>query len=180
MIFVGETRDAETIDIVIRSALTGHLVFSTLHTNDALSSVGRMIDMGAEPYLAASVLEGLRAQRLGRRLCPECMEWTTLSEDLSHRLTPQELELLDGRMPVARGCEACKEQGFYGRLGFFELIRITPNLRSAIAENSAVYELKNALPEDFRTMRDDGMAKVARGETSIDEVLRATQDVDEG
>lgn len=180
VIFVGETRDAETIDIVIRSALTGHLVFSTLHTNDALSSVGRMIDMGAEPYLAASVLEGLLAQRLGRRLCPECMEWTTLSEDLSHRLTPQELELLDGRMPVARGCEACKEQGFYGRLGFFELIRITPNLRSAIAENSAVYELKNALSEDFRTMRDDGMAKVARGETSIDEVLRATQDVDEG
>ena len=179
VIFVGETRDAETIDIVIRSALTGHLVFSTLHTNDALSSVGRMIDMGAEPYLAASVLEGLLAQRLGRRLCPECMEWTALSEDLGHRLTPRELELLDGKMPISHGCEACRNQGFYGRLGFFELIRVNPTLRAAIAENSTIYELKEALPDDFRTMRDDGMDKVARGETSIDEVLRATQDVDE-
>ena len=135
--------------------------------------------MGAEPYLAASVLEGLLAQRLGRRLCSDCMEWTTLSEDLSHRLTPRERELLDGKMPVSHGCETCKNQGFYGRLGFFELIRVTPTLRAAIAESSAVYELRKNLPDDFRTMRDDGMDKVSRGETSIDEVLRATQDVDE-
>ena len=179
VIFVGETRDAETIDIVIRSALTGHLVFSTLHTNDALSSIGRMIDMGAEPYLAASVLEGLLAQRLGRRLCPECMEWAPLSEDLGHRLTADERDLLNGKMPVSSGCESCRNQGFYGRLGFFELIRVNSTLRAAIAENSSVSELREALPDDFRTMRDDGIAKVARGETSIDEVLRATQDVDE-
>jgi type II secretory ATPase GspE/PulE/Tfp pilus assembly ATPase PilB-like protein len=179
VIFVGETRDAETIDIVIRSALTGHLVFSTLHTNDAMSSIGRMIDMGAEPYLAASVLEGILAQRLGRRLCPHCTEWVDLSEDLGHRLTASEREQLAGRMPVANGCEECRNRGYFGRLGFFELIRVNSTLRAAIAENGSMGELKASLPDDFKNMRDDGMAKVARGETSIDEVLRATQDVDD-
>ena len=179
VIFVGETRDAETIDIVIRSALTGHLVFSTLHTNDALSSIGRMIDMGAEPYLAASVLEGILAQRLGRRLCPHCTEWVPLSEDLEHRLTESEREQLAGRMPIANGCEECRNRGYFGRLGFFELIRVNSTLRAAIAENGSMGELKASLPADFRNMRDDGMAKVVRGETSIDEVLRATQDVDD-
>ena len=179
VIFVGETRDAETIDIVIRSALTGHLVFSTLHTNDALSSVGRMMDMGAEPYLAASVLEGLLAQRLGRRICPHCQEWDTLSEDLAHRLNAEEQAMFDGRMPVGRGCEECRNQGFLGRLGFYELIRVNASLRSAIAENLSMVKLRDHMPEDFEPMRVDGMAKASRGETTIQEVLRATQDVDE-
>jgi type II secretory ATPase GspE/PulE/Tfp pilus assembly ATPase PilB-like protein len=179
VIFVGETRDAETIDIVIRSALTGHLVFSTLHTNDALSSVGRMIDMGAEPYLAASVLEGLLAQRLGRRLCTHCLEWIELSEDLEHRLTDKERGLFNGRMPMGRGCDECRNQGFHGRLGFYELIRVTPALRAAISENVPMSELHRHLADDFAPMRVDGMAKASRGETSIDEVLRSTQDTDE-
>lgn len=179
VIFVGETRDAETIDIVIRSALTGHLVFSTLHTNDALSSVGRMIDMGAEPYLAASVLEGLLAQRLGRRICPHCVDWEPMAEDLEHRLSSKEQDLFQGRMPVGRGCEECRDQGFLGRIGFYELIRVSAQLRSAISENLSMVQLKNHLPEDFEPMRTDGMLKASRGETTVEEVLRATQDVDE-
>ena len=179
VIFVGETRDAETIDIVIRSALTGHLVFSTLHTNDALSSVGRMIDMGAEPYLAASVLEGLLAQRLGRRICKQCMEWEPMSEDLDHRLNESERAMFNGRMPVGRGCDECRNQGFHGRIGYYEMIRISGNIRAAIAENLPMNELQMQLPDDFQPMRADGMYKAARGETSIQEVLRATQDVDE-
>ncbi|MCH2145537.1 MAG: GspE/PulE family protein [Phycisphaerales bacterium] len=179
VIFVGETRDAETIDIVIRSALTGHLVFSTLHTNDALSSVGRMMDMGAEPYLAASVLEGLLAQRLGRRICQHCLDWEPMSEDLEHRLTAEERELFNGRMPLGRGCDECRNQGSLGRLGFYELVRITPTLRAAIAENMSMVQLRKHLPEEFEPMRVDGMSKAARGETTVQEVLRATQDVDE-
>lgn len=179
VIFVGETRDAETIDIVIRSALTGHLVFSTLHTNDALSSVGRMIDMGAEPYLAASVLEGLLAQRLGRRICTHCLDWVPMAEDLAHRLSDEERAMFNGKMPIGRGCDECRNQGFRGRLGYFEMIQITGTLRSAIAENLSMNELRQHLPESFEPMRNDGMEKAARGETTIEEVLRSTQDVDE-
>ena len=93
VIFVGEIRDAETADIAIRSALTGHLIFSTIHTNDAVSSIGRLIDMGVEPYLVASVLEGVLAQRLGRRICDVCKEEVAITEDLSHRLSQKEREL---------------------------------------------------------------------------------------
>ena len=179
VIFVGETRDAETIDIVIRSALTGHLVFSTLHTNDALSSVGRMFDMGAEPFLAASVLEGLLAQRLGRRICSHCLEWKPIAEDLDSRLTIQERDMFQGRMPIGRGCDECSNQGYRGRLGFFEMIRIIGPLRAAIAQNLPIHELRKQLPEDFKSMRTDGMTKAARGDTTIQEVLRSTQDMDE-
>ena len=110
VIFVGEIRDAETVDIVIRSALTGHLVFSTLHTNDAISSVGRMIDMGAEPYLVASVLEGILAQRLGRRICSHCRDRRSeMSEDLLHRLPPEESSRFEGKSSVGTGCEKVLE-----------------------------------------------------------------------
>ena len=179
VIFVGETRDAETVDIVIRSALTGHLVFSTLHTNDAISSVGRMIDMGAEPYLVASVLEGILAQRLGRLVCEACATKVPMDEDMQHRLAPQEVEQMNGMVTIGKGCDKCGQSGFRGRLGFYELIRVNNELRSGIAENATVMELRTKLGDDFVNMREDGMSKAIAGMTSPEEVLRATQDVDE-
>ncbi len=180
VILVGEIRDSETVDIAIRSALTGHLILSTLHTNDALSSVGRLVDMGAESFLVASVLEGLLAQRLGRRICRACAHKVPMPEDQRVRIAPAEVERFAGTVTVGRGCEACGGSGFRGRLGFFELARINPALRAAIAENQSVLELKQLVDADFQSMREDGMAKAQRGETTISEVLRATQDVDEG
>ena len=102
-----------------------------------------------------------------------------MSEDLAHRLTPEEQAMFDGKMPVGRGCDECRNQGFLGRLGFYELIRVNASLRSAIAENLSMVKLRDHMPEDFEPMRVDGMAKASRGETTIQEVLRATQDVDE-
>ena len=179
VIFVGEIRDAETVDIVIRSALTGHLVFSTLHTNDAISSVGRMIDMGAEPYLVASVLEGLLAQRLGRRICTHCKTRVPMPEDLLHRLPPEEAARLEGMMYVGTGCEKCSNTGFRGRLGFYELVKISPTLRAGISEGRSLMDLRNMLGEDFVSMREDGIRKAIDGLSTPEEVLRATQDVDD-
>jgi len=179
IVFVGEVRDTETVDIAIRSALTGHLIFSTLHTNDAISSVGRLVDMGAEPYLAASVLEGLIAQRLGRRLCEACKSRRPIGEDTQHRLSAEERTRLGGTQMFGRGCERCNNSGFRGRLGFFEIVRITSSLRAAIAQNRPVHELKSLLDPEFITMREDGIRKVAEGITTVEEVLRATQDVED-
>ena len=179
IVFVGEIRDTETVDIAIRSALTGHLIFSTLHTNDAISSIGRLFDMGAEPYLAASVLEGLLAQRLGRRLCESCKERRPIGEDTQNRLTPDERQRLGGFQMAGRGCDKCGNSGFRGRLGFFEIVRVTSALRAAIAQNRPVHELKGLLDPDFITMREDGIRKVAQGITTVEEVLRATQDVED-
>ena len=178
IIFVGEIRDGETADIAIRSALTGHLIFSTIHTNDAVSSIGRLIDMGVEPYLVASVLEGALAQRLGRRICEDCKEQVPLSEDLSHRLTADERELFSAGMWVGTGCKKCNNSGFKGRVGFFELVAVNPALRSAVSENKTSIELANTLPSSHQTMREDAVSKAVNGITTIGEVLRATQDID--
>jgi type II secretory ATPase GspE/PulE/Tfp pilus assembly ATPase PilB-like protein len=180
IIFVGEVRDAETVDIAIRSALTGHLLFSTLHTNDSISSVGRLVDMGAEPFLIASVLEGLLAQRLGRRLCRECSARVPMTEELAARITPAERALFADGVAVARGCDKCNNSGFRGRLGFYEIARINARLREGISKNRTSLELRQLVDADFATMRDDGMAKAAAGVTTIEEVLRATQDIDDG
>ncbi len=179
IIFVGEIRDAETAEIAIRSALTGHLIFSTLHTNDAVSSIGRLIDMGVEPYLVASVLEGALAQRLGRRVCPHCAEQVPLPEDLGHRLGAAELAMFQGRVWRGRGCTRCNRSGYHGRLGFFEFVRINAALRRAISENRSATDLARLVDESFVSMRDDGLRKAASGMTTIEEVLRATQDTED-
>ncbi len=179
VIFVGEVRDGETADIVIRSALTGHLVFSTLHTNDAISSFGRLGDMGAEPYLIASVAEGVLAQRLGRRICRACKVQAPLGEDLRARLAPHEREQFGANAWAGLGCEECRGSGFRGRLGFYELIRVSPGLRQAVAEARPVHALKSMLGDDFTTMRKDGIKKAIDGDTTVSEVLRATQDLDD-
>ena len=178
VILVGEIRDAETVDIAIRSALTGHLILSTLHTNDALSSVGRIVDMGAESYLLASVLEGVLAQRLGRRICKACAHKVPMSENDRVRIPPAVLERFQDQVTVGAGCEACSGSGFRGRLGFFELVRMNPALRAAISESHSVIELHRLVDAGFISMRDDGLNKAISGETTIAEVMRATQEVD--
>jgi type II secretory ATPase GspE/PulE/Tfp pilus assembly ATPase PilB-like protein len=178
IVFVGEIRDGETADIAIRSALTGHLIFSTIHTNDAVSSIGRLIDMGVEPYLVASVLEGVLAQRLGRRICEDCKEQVPLSEDLSHRLTAEELPQFNQGMWIGAGCDKCSNSGFRGRVGFFELVTVNNSLRSAISENRNTSNLATILPDSHLTMRQDAMTKAIAGITTIGEVLRATQDTE--
>ncbi len=181
VVLVGEIRDAETVDIAIRSALTGHLILSTLHTNDALSSVGRLVDMGAEPYLVASVLEGLLAQRLGRRVCQSCRVGTPLSEDLLARLSGEERELFEQHGAFAgAGCDECKGSGFRGRIGYFELVRLNTAIRAGVSANQNAGQLRALLGDDFLNMRDDGMLKAAQGFTTVSEVLRATQDIDDG
>jgi type II secretory ATPase GspE/PulE/Tfp pilus assembly ATPase PilB-like protein len=185
IIFVGEVRDGETADIAIRSALTGHLIFSTVHTNDAVSSIGRLIDMGAEPYLVASVLEGVLAQRLGRRVCKECREQFPMPEDISHRLQPGELKMFNGKAWRGSGkgpkgvCDECNGSGYRGRIGYFELLVITSALRRAISENRPTAELAALAGENYRNMRQDGLERAAEGVTTIEEVLRATQDAED-
>jgi type II secretory ATPase GspE/PulE/Tfp pilus assembly ATPase PilB-like protein len=179
VIFVGEIRDPETVDIAIRSALTGHLIFSTLHTNDAISSIGRLIDMGAEPYLVASVIEGCLAQRLGRRVCPHCRVQEPMAEDVEHRLTTDELAMFNGQVWRGPGCDKCNGSGYYGRIGFFELITINASLRRAISENRAVADLLPLVSKSYKPMRREGVEKAAEGLTTIEEVMRATQDVEE-
>ena len=185
IIFVGEVRDGETADIAIRSALTGHLIFSTLHTNDAVSSIGRLIDMGAEPYLVASVLEGVLAQRLGRRICRECRQEIPMPEDISHRLQPEELKMFNGRawrgsgMGTKGQCDECNGSGYRGRLGYFELMVINSALRRAISANKTSNELAALAGGGYRTMRQDGIERAAEGVTTIEEVLRATQDAED-
>jgi type II secretory ATPase GspE/PulE/Tfp pilus assembly ATPase PilB-like protein len=179
VIFVGEIRDNETADIAIRSALTGHLVFSTLHTNDAISSVGRLDDMDAEPFLVASVIEGLLAQRLGRRVCGACRHQIPMPDDLAHRVTPNEHAQFNGMVWIGKGCTKCNNTGYTGRIGFFELIEINATLRKAISEGMSTADLMTLTAGTFMTMREDGMIKAAQGLTTINEVLRATQDSQE-
>ena len=179
IVLVGEIRDGETADIAIRSALTGHLILSTLHTNDAPSSVGRLVDMGIEPYLIASVLEGLLAQRLGRRICQDCRKQIPIDEDISHRITAEEQVLFNGQVWAGAGCEKCNNSGYRGRIGYYEILKINAASRKAIADNVPVAEFRRIIADDMRSMRQDGMDRASEGLTSIAEVLRATQDADD-
>ena len=175
IVLVGEIRDGETADIAIRSALTGHLILSTLHTNDAPSSVGRLVDMGAEPYLIASVLEGLLAQRLGRRICQECKRQIPMDEDISHRISDAEQAMFDGKVWEGAGCDKCSQSGYRGRIGYYEILKINATSRKAIADYIPVAEFKKIISQEMRTMRQDGIERAAEGLTTIAEVLRATQ-----
>ena len=180
VIMVGEIRDHETADIAIRSALTGHLLFSTLHTNDAVSAIGRMLDMGIEPFLLASVLEGVMAQRLARRVCAKCRHRVALSEAVQHRLSERERAFFpDNTRWAGAGCDACSNSGYRGRLGVYEVLTVTSAMRSAISERRNAQQLLQAADESHITMRLDGLQKAADGQTTIDQVLHVTQDVEE-
>ncbi len=175
VIMVGEIRDAETANIAIHAALTGHLVFSTLHTNDAVGAIPRLLDMGIEPYLIRSSLAGVMAQRLVRRICQACK--TEVS-------APEELDPVIEKLGVktfftGAGCSECRETGFSGRVGIGELFRLGPSVRDLINEDaSADTILEVLLSEGYETMREAGIKKAAEGITSLEEVYRVTQDVD--
>lgn len=178
VILVGEIRDGETARIAIQSALTGHLVFSTLHTNDAASAVTRLIDMGVEPFLVASSVQGIMAQRLVRTICPQCREPYQPSPELLRLAglpTEAEGEL---RFYRGRGCAACLQTGYRGRIGIFELMRLTPAMKNLLLSTSEAGRIKAealARPETgMRTLRDDGLAKVLAGITTLEEVFRVT------
>lgn len=181
VVMVGEIRDGETAEIAIRAALTGHLIFSTLHTNDAASAIGRLLDMDIEPFLLSSVLEGVLAQRLGRRICATCATKTPIDEALTHRILDAEKPMFPGMMGyVGAGCEKCDNTGYRGRIGYYELLMLTPAMRAAItAGKTSSPELLATAEAGYRTMRKDGLLKASKGMTTVDEVLRATQDVGE-
>jgi len=179
VIMVGEIRDLETAEIAIRAALTGHLVFSTLHTNDAPSAIARLIDMGAEDYLIASSLLGVLAQRLVRVICPSCKEEVHPVPEMLDEIGFRRGDPRSGpnHFYEGRGCEQCSNTGFIGRVGIYELMDITDDIRKlTVAKADSNQIRKKAIENGMRPLRDDGWLKVRQGVTSISEVLRVTQE----
>ena len=183
VIMVGEIRDQETAQIVVQAALTGHLVFSTLHTNDAPSAVTRLVDMGIAPFLVASTIQGVLAQRLIRRICPSCQarrpptpeEQLFLAEAKTAETSIVTAAVGPTHVTEGKGCEQCHGSGYYGRVGIYELLCLSDPLRQLIVAKSQASSLRQqAVQEGMRTLRDDGRIKVAEGLTTVAEVLRAT------
>jgi type II secretory ATPase GspE/PulE/Tfp pilus assembly ATPase PilB-like protein len=174
VVMVGEIRDSETADIAIRAALTGHQVFSTLHTNDSTGAVTRLIDMGVEAFLISSSLEGVLAQRLVRRLCPHCKTETPVSPAIRERFESLGGGRVDGVYYSARGCEECRGTGYRGRMGIFELLAISGELRDLILQRRSNAELKSLAQKTMLTMHQDALRKAAAGVTSLEEILRVS------
>lgn len=179
IIMVGEIRDRETADIAIRAALTGHLVFSTLHTNDAAGAVTRLIDMGVEPFLLASSLEGILAQRLVRKVCPKCKEPYHPDENLLKNLGISAQAEPPVQFYHGAGCEECSQTGMSGRIGIFELLRITNRLRELIATRPTTEQIAREAPADHISMVHDGIGKVVQGLTTPEEVFRVAKSITE-
>jgi len=177
VVLVGEIRDLETAENAVQASLTGHLVFSTLHTNDAAGAFMRLIDMGVEPFLACSTVEGIMAQRLVRTLCKQCRRrYTPTADDV-----PPDFPLescLKSRTPVyqAAGCRHCRGTGYSGRVGIYELLVTDDEVRRLASERAPSNLVKQAaMKAGMRTLRQDGWRKVLRGQTTVDEVLRVTK-----
>lgn len=177
VVLVGEIRDHETAENAIQAALTGHLVFSTLHTNDAPSAYTRLIDMGIEPFLVASTIEAVMAQRLVRKLCNKCKAtFTPRREDLPHDFPWEAFEEAGGELFEARGCRDCRELGYAGRQGIFELCATTDPVRQLAHDRASSWEIrKAALETGMRTLRDDAWRQCLAGVTTVDEVVRVTR-----
>ncbi len=183
VIMVGEIRDRETAEIAIRAALTGHLVFSTLHTNDSAASINRLLDMGIEPFLVASAVEGIVAQRLIRRLCPACRKPLEL-DDAKRELLRKEgfpvEELATHTIYEPAGCDACRGSGFKGRTGIYEILTVDDHIRPLIIDRSASSDIKReAMRHGLHTLRDDGWRKVLDGITTVEEILRVSEEDEE-
>jgi type IV pilus assembly protein PilB len=174
-IMVGETRDLETAQIAIQASLTGHLVFTTLHTNDAPGAIARLIDMGVEPFLISSTLDAVLGQRLLRSICRDCRTAYQPNESLLAQLNLAPNEIGERRFYYGRGCEKCNRTGYKGRKGIYELMRITDPLRTLINERSPSVVLKQkAIELGMITLRQDGIRSIFEGDTTIEEVLKYT------
>ena len=171
---IGEIRDEKTLQIAVQAALTGHLVFSTLHTNDAVSAIDRMIDMGAESYLISGSLIAVEAQRLVRKLCPHCKVQTRLPTNLREKFQ----SVLDSSSLFFRkvGCPKCSQTGYTGREMISEILIINDEIQSLISKNAPKEEIKRAaIKNGFKDMLTDGIMRAAKGITSVEEILRVVR-----
>jgi len=176
VIMVGEIRDEETARISVQAALTGHLVLSTLHTNDAPSSITRLINIGIEPYLISASLNGVVAQRLVRRVCSNCKEQYVPSDEVKQALERARMEV--DVLWRGKGCEHCRKTGYSGRCGIYEVLVLDDAVRDMIAARPNVTELRRYCHEHgMVSLREDGLRKLRRGVSTVEEVLRATEDV---
>ena len=174
-ILVGEIRDFETAEVAVQSALTGHLVFSTLHTNDAPSAVTRLRDMGIQPFLITATIEGILAQRLVRKICSECRSEFEPSDDLLMELQLPIKQARQYKFYYGKGCQRCNNSGYKGRTGIYELMNIDDEIRDLISENASVDEMrKQARSQGMTTLRESGLKMIFDGITTIDEVVRET------
>ena len=175
---IGEIRDRETAEIAIQASLTGHLVLSTLHTNDAASAVTRLIDMGIEPYLISSSVVAVIAQRLLRVICPECKRpYRPSSQAISLWGENGGSSTIGGQLYKGAGCENCLETGYLGRTGICELLTIDDDIKELISTRCGSHVIKKAaVQKGMSTLREDGLRKALAGETALEEVCRITQD----
>jgi type IV pilus assembly protein PilB len=170
---VGEIRDMDTASIAVKAALTGHLVLSTLHTNDAPSAIGRLIDMGVEPFLVASSVNLVLAQRLVRRVCANCKQEVKLNEEVLAELQLDPREAAKATFFEGAGCVECNNTGYRGRQGIYEVMPITSRLRDLVLERASANAIKKAaIEEGMLTLRRDGLEKLKRGMTTVEEILK--------
>jgi len=172
IMMVGEIRDRETVEVAIQASLTGHLVFSTLHTNDAPTALTRLIDMGIEPFLISSTVIGILAQRLVRVNCPKCRESYTPPVAVLQSVGLPE----DTKLTRSKGCGKCNQSGFVGRLAIFELMTMTDEIKALVDNRRSALDIrKKAIEQGMKTLRQDGLEKVMKGVTTLEEVLRVTE-----
>lgn len=180
VVMIGEIRDTETAEIAIQAALTGHMVLSTLHTNDAVSAFTRLIDMGVEPFLVATSVRAVQAQRLVRCLCQHCAQPTEPLAEIqtyAKRILPKELANKAPRWLQPQGCSHCQGTGYKGRIGIYELVYITPELQTLVLNHASATEMRRLTHQQgFRNLREDGWVKAYQGITSVEEVLRVTEE----
>jgi len=174
VMMVGEIRDSETAEIAIRAALTGHQVFSTLHTNDSTGAVTRLLDMGVEAFLISSSLEGVLAQRLVRRICSHCKHESTVSAAVRDRMEALGGRHIEGVFYNGTGCEECRGTGYRGRIGIFELLAIDNDMKELVLQKRSNAELKAMAQKTMMTMHQDALQKAAAGVTSLEEILRVS------
>ncbi|CAA9490268.1 MAG: Type IV fimbrial assembly, ATPase PilB [uncultured Sphingomonadaceae bacterium] len=174
VVMLGEIRDAETARIAVQAALTGHLVFSTLHTNDAPASITRLINIGVEPYLISSAVNAILAQRLVRKICQQCKEPWAPTDEMKGFLEMQ--GFADANFFKGKGCDRCRKTGYSGRLGIYELMVMDDALRDIVTSSPDVNQLRKLARErGLVTLREDGFRKVISGLTTVDEILRVTE-----
>jgi type II secretory ATPase GspE/PulE/Tfp pilus assembly ATPase PilB-like protein len=186
VIMVGEIRDRETADIAIRASLTGHLVFSTIHTNDAPGAITRLVDMGIEPFLIASGVELVIAQRLVRRLCQECRSMepvsaTTLAETMTLLDLDPSVAAGVTELPIPVGCESCRGLGYRGRVGVFEILRVSEHLHDLIVKRESARAIRRvALQHGMQTLGQSGWKQIRANLTSLEEIVRVVSVTDAG